>query len=102
MFSIVRAILKAVWESLLTIRTDSHSSHTSGAEHSSVSDKKSIALWYSGLMRFGRRKGGAGRVDTVPALMRFAVMWHAVGRLARHGQSFQTAFKAGENKWIGV
>jgi hypothetical protein len=25
-----------------------------------------------------------------------------VGRLARHGQSFQAAFKAGENKWIGV
>jgi len=25
-----------------------------------------------------------------------------VGRLARHEQSIQAAFKAGENKWIGV
>jgi len=47
------------------------------ANHSSVSDKKSIALWYSGLRSFGRRKSGARGVDTVPDFMRFAVMRHA-------------------------
>src|SRR5215510_8364713 len=45
--------------------------------HSSVSDKKSIALWCSGLRSFGRRKSSDGRVDMVPVFMRFAVMWHA-------------------------
>jgi len=36
-------------ELLLTIWIDFHSSHTSCAEHSSVSDNKSIALWCSAL-----------------------------------------------------
>ena len=50
-------------------------------DHSSASDRKSIALWYSGLRGFGRRKSNDGRVDMVPDFMRFAVVWRA-GQLA--------------------
>ena len=45
--------------------------------HSSVSDRKSIALWCSGLRSFGRRRSSDGRVDMVPDFMRFAVVWDA-------------------------
>ena len=61
-------------ELLLTFWTDFHSHHTSGAEHGSVSDKKSIALWYSGLRSFGRRISGARLVDSVLDFMRMIVI----------------------------
>src|SRR5262245_60016658 len=65
--------------------------------HSSVSDKKSIALWFSALKVFERRKRGSRRVDGASILCDLLSCGLAIGRPARHKQIYQAALKAREN-----